>query len=71
MKKHLFEEDNTGIIFTPEIDEKVNKCLKEIINTYGVEYNLAELEAYILELITENFVHARIENVRKKGKETE
>ena len=71
MKKHLFEEDNTGTIVTPEIDEKVNKCLKEIISTYGTEYNLAELEAYILELIMDNFVHARIENARKKGKETE
>ena len=70
MNKHLFNEDGTGIIINREIDEKVDKCIKEIINTYGTEYNLAELEAYILELIMDNFVHARVENIRRKGKET-
>ena len=71
MKKHLFKEDGTGIIATPEMDEKVDNCITDIVNTYGTEYNLAELELYVLELVMDNFVHARIENARKKGKETE
>jgi hypothetical protein len=71
MDKHLFKENGTGTIATPEIDEKVDNCITNIVNIYGTEYNLAELELYVLELVMDNFVHARIENVRKKVKETE
>ena len=52
MNKHLFKEDGTGIIATPEMDEKVDNCITDIVNTYGTEYNLAELELYVLELVT-------------------
>ena len=70
MNKHLFKEDGTGTIATPEIDEKVDNCITNIVNTYGTEYNLAELELYVLELVMGVFTHTRIKNNLKKIKET-
>ena len=70
MNRHLFKEDGTGTIATSEIDEKVDNCITDIVDTYGTEYNLAELELYVLELVMGIFTHTRIKNSLKKIKET-
>ena len=70
MNKHLFEEDGTGTIATSELDDKVYDYITDIVNTYGTEYNLAELELYVLELVMSIFTHTRIKNKLKKIRET-
>lgn len=69
IKRHLFHEDGTGTICDSTIDDKVTRCLDEVITTIGSEYSLAELEAYVMELVLDRFCSARIQNrvnTRKK-----
>ena len=67
--KHLFMEDGTGTLTDYRIDEKVSACVDELIDTMGSEYNLAELEAYVMELIVARFCWARITNSTESKKD--
>ena len=70
-QKHLFMEDGTGTLTDYRIDEKVSACVDELIDTMGSEYNLAELEAYVMELILARFCWARITNRSESKKDTD
>ena len=67
--KHLFMEDGTGTLTDYRIDEEVNACVDKLIDTMGSEYNLAELEAYVIEQIVARFCWARITNRSESKKD--
>ena len=62
MKQRLYKEDHTCP--NKEIDAKIERCISEVINNEGKDYDLAELECYVMELVMNSFLNERINRRR-------
>lgn len=58
MKQRLYKDNHTCP--NKEIDEKIERCISEVINNEGKDYDLAELECYVMELVMDSFLTERI-----------
>ena len=66
MKQRLYKDNHTCP--NEEIDEKIGRCISEVINNEGKDYDLAELECYVMELVMDSFLTERINRRRLKIK---
>lgn len=67
MKQRLYEDNRTCP--NREINVKVGRCISEMINNEGKDYDLAELECYVLELVMDTFLSERIRRRTHFGQE--
>ena len=62
MKQRLYKDNHTCP--NEEIDKKIERCISEVINNEGKDYDLAELECYVMELVMDSFLTERINRRR-------
>ena len=62
MKQRLYKDNHTCP--NEEIDEKIERCISEVINNEDKDYDLAELECYVMELVMDSFLNERINRRR-------
>ena len=69
MKKHLYNENGTGVNGgISEIDDKIKAFVDDVCDNFG-DYLDADLELYVLEEIMARFCHKRIHRqVEEKNK---
>lgn len=62
MKQRLYKDNHTCP--NEEIDKKIERCISEVINNEGKDYDLAELECYVMELVMDSFSLERAHRIR-------
>ena len=62
MKQRLYKNNHTCP--NEKIDEEIGRCISEVINNEGKDYDLAELECYVMELVMNSFLNERINRRR-------
>lgn len=70
MKQRLYDAKDNHTCPNRKIDEKIERCISEIIKNEGKDYDLPELECYIMELVMDTFLSERI-NRRTYNKDKE
>ena len=64
MKQRLYDAKDSHTCPNSKIDEKIERCISEIIKNEGKDYDLPELECYVLETVMDVFAHERIIRIR-------
>lgn len=60
MKQRLYDAKDSRTCPNNKIDEKIEHCISEIIKNEGKDYDLPELECYVMELVMDTFLSERI-----------
>ena len=64
MKQRLYDAKDSHTCPNRKIDEKIEHYISEIIKNEGKDYDLPELECYVLEMVMDVFGHERIIRIR-------